>query len=69
MTTYYTRDNFRKETKARKTKEHEERVANWQRLSPGEQMRQLDARFGEGQGAKKQRARIQKRVMDALTDA
>jgi hypothetical protein len=41
-----------------KRKEAAERTEAWQKLSPVQQLKALDARFGEGKGAAKQRARI-----------
>lgn len=38
----------------------EERVAEWRKLTPQQQLEELDRRLGKGVGAVKQRARIQK---------
>lgn len=40
----------------------EKRNAIWAQLSPKEQLETIDRRLGEGVGAKKQRARLQKRL-------
>jgi hypothetical protein len=52
-------NRFRSILKEQRRTEAAYRTANWQKLSPQEQLVQLDARLGEGIGAKKQRARIQ----------
>jgi hypothetical protein len=41
-----------------KQDEAKERAEAWQKLSPVQQLKALDARFGEGKGAGRQRARI-----------
>lgn len=41
-----------------KKEEGEEREKEWRKLSPKEQLKELDRRLGEGIGAVKQRARI-----------
>ncbi len=41
-----------------KQEESTERLKHWQGLSPVQQLKELDRRFGEGQGAAKQRRRI-----------
>ena len=45
-----------------KRKEALERNAKWAALSVREQLAALDRRFGEGQGAKKQRARLEAKL-------
>ncbi len=45
-----------------KRKEAQERNAKWAALSVREQLAALDRRFGEGQGAKKQRARLEAKL-------
>lgn len=39
--------------------------AKWQALSPADQLKELDARLGEGKGATRQRARITQRLAAA----
>lgn len=39
--------------------------AGWRKLSPKAQMDELDKLFGKGRGASKQRARIEKRFLQA----
>ena len=52
-----TRRSFRGHVELRQ-KGAKERQAYWANLSPEKQLAQLDFRLGEGEGAKKQRARI-----------
>ena len=47
---------------ARKRKEANARNKAWSTLSPTEQLSRLDARLGKGQGAKRQRERIQAQI-------
>ena len=47
-----------KEQTIRKREEHEQRVEKWQALTPKQQIAELDERFGAGNGATKQRRRI-----------
>ena len=47
---------------SRLRKEHEERCAEWRKISPKEQLVRLDQRLGKDKGAKKQRARIMKQM-------
>lgn len=54
--------HFRTEKKKRKREQHEKRVANWQTLSPEEQLAALDVTFGDGNGATRQRSRIAKAI-------
>ncbi len=53
----------RPELKIARKAAHEARKADWQTLSPKEQLAALDARLGKGQGAKKQRARLAKALL------
>jgi hypothetical protein len=48
--------------KKRKREEAEARNAEWAALGPKKQLAELDRRLGEGVGAKKQRAKIQKKI-------
>ncbi len=52
----------RQDKKDLKHKEATERNEAWAELSPQQQLKQLDYRFGKDVGAKKQRARLQKLV-------
>jgi len=45
-----------------KRKEALERNEAWAKLSPVQQLKALDSRFGEGKGAARQRARIQAKI-------
>jgi hypothetical protein len=45
-----------------KRREGEARNEYWRELSPADQLRVLDRRLGVGQGAKRQRAAIQRRI-------
>ena len=45
-------------TKSTKREEATERQQVWSKLSPKQQLAELDRRLGEGVGAKKQRARL-----------
>jgi len=56
------RSKARKEELREGTKAAE---AKWQALSPAEQLKELDARLGEGKGATRQRARIAKKLAEA----
>ena len=47
---------------SRKRKEHEERCAEWRKISPKEQLIRLDQRLGKNMGAAKQKARIMKEL-------
>jgi len=49
-------------TKAEKRAEAVERNESWAELSPKQQLADLDRRLGKGEGAKKQRAKIAKRM-------
>lgn len=44
--------------------EAEERLRAWRSLSPEEQLAELDARLGPGQGARRQRERIQRQIAE-----
>lgn len=48
----------RPDNKAIKRSEAKERAEAWQKLSPVQQLKALDTRFGAGKGATKQRARL-----------
>jgi hypothetical protein len=48
----------RPDNKAIKRSEAKERTEAWQKLSPVQQLKALDTRFGAGKGATKQRARL-----------
>ena len=55
-------------SKARKEELREAAKAaaeKWQALSPAEQLKELDARLGEGKGAGRQRARITQKLAEA----
>lgn len=54
------REHFKAESKVRRRTEHEERVTKWQNMGPELQTAELNMRLGLGQGAKKQRAKIDK---------
>lgn len=56
------RSKARKEELREAAKAAEEK---WQALSPAEQLKQLDARLGEGKGATRQRARIAQKLAAA----
>jgi len=43
-------------------KQAQERLAVWSKMSPQEQLADLDRRLGRGQGAERQRARIKARI-------
>lgn len=43
-------------------KDSDTRLAEWQTLTPMEQMRDLDRRLGVGVGAKRQRAKLSLRI-------
>jgi len=49
--------NFPERKKA-KRKEAEERVVEWRKMTPKQQLQNLDARLGENVGAKRQRVKI-----------
>lgn len=49
-------------TIAEKRAEAVERNESWADLSPKQQLADLDRRLGKGEGAKKQRAKIQKAI-------
>lgn len=48
----------RQDNNQHKRAEAKERAEAWQKLSPVQQLKELDRRFGEGKGAGRQRARI-----------
>ena len=48
----------RHDRKDKRREQTQERLEDWQTLSPAEQLRLLDARLGKGVGAVKQRARL-----------
>ena len=48
----------RPDNAAHKRAEAKERAEAWQKLSPVQQLKALDTRFGAGKGATKQRARL-----------
>lgn len=52
----------RPDNMAHKRAEAKERAEAWQKLTPVQQLKALDARFGAGKGATKQRAKIQKLI-------
>jgi len=49
-------------TIAEKRAEAVERNESWAELSPKQQLADLDRRLGKGEGAKKQRARLQEAI-------
>lgn len=60
-------DNSRSAKRGLDRKQHRmnianKRVAEWQALTPAEQLAALDRRLGVGQGATKQRARIATKI-------
>jgi len=52
----------RNDRKDERRKVAEERNAQWASLTPQQQIAELDKRFGAGNGAKKQRARLAKKI-------
>ena len=48
--------------KAKRRAKAEQLIAQWQQLSPREQLKQLDQRLGRGVGAKRQSDRIQEAI-------
>lgn len=51
--------------KEMRRKDAEERQAAYDKLSPKERLARLDAKFGAGKGAKKERAKLAKRLAKA----
>ena len=56
--------------KDKETKRREAAARNeaWQKLSAKQQLAALDKRFGKGKGATKQRARINERLSQPVSD-
>ena len=52
----------RPDNRKHKQEEAKERAEAWQKLSLVQQLKRLDEIFGEGKGAKKQRAKIEARI-------
>jgi hypothetical protein len=50
--------DYGRQRKERQARERAERNAEWRKMTPHEQLDDLDWRLGKGQGAQKQRARI-----------
>lgn len=48
------------ERREERRKNAEQRNQEWQKLTPAQQLAELDARLGVGQGAKKQRQKIER---------
>lgn len=55
----------RPDNKENKCEEATQRAARWTKLSPVQQLKELDDRLGEGVGAQKQRARLRSQIESA----
>lgn len=59
------RKNFQGRRDARRA-EATERQEAWGKLSPKQQLKRLDKRLGQGQGAKRQRAKLQEQLNEEV---